>query len=181
MPKLTAGETMPDFSYDTPFDSDILLSETVNQVSGKTAIVFLRYFGCTLCQLDLHEYAHAYEDITKNSGQFLVVLQSTAQGLAEQLQPGDFPYPIICDPEKKLYDMLGVEAAPSAKKMMSASAVIKGVKAVAKGYKHGAYEGDELQLPAVFVMDRERCLTHVHYGQDVGDAPTAAQLAALLA
>lgn len=181
MPKLTAGATMPEFTYDTPFQKNLSLTEAVRQVNGKTAIVFLRYYGCTLCQLDLHAYAEAYDRITKNGGQFLVVLQSAAERLAAQLQLEDFPFPIICDPEKKLYDMLCVGSAESTLKMMSPSTVIKGVKAVAKGYKHGVYEGDELQLPAVFVMNAERCLSYVHYGRNVGDTPTADMLASLLA
>ena len=181
MPKLTAGQVMPNFSYDTSFQKDLTLEETVRQVKGKTAIVFLRYFGCTLCQLDLHSYAAEYGSITKNGGQFLVVLQSTAEGLAAQLQPEVFPFPIICDPEKRLYEQFGVGSAKSKIKMMSPSAVMKGVKAMANGHKHGDYEGDELQLPAVFVMDPDRRLNYVHYGRDVGDTPTAEQLASLLA
>lgn len=181
MPKLSVGERMPDFTYDTPFARNLSLSETVNQVTGKTAIVFLRYYGCTLCQLDLRSYAEAYDRIIESGGQFLVVLQSSAESLAAQMQQEELPYPIICDPEKKLYTMLSIDSASSALKMMSPSAVFKGIKAVAKGFKHGAYEGDELQLPAVFVMTQDLRLVYTHYGRDAGDAPTADKLASLLA
>ena len=180
MSRLSVGDVMPNFLYATPFRSELSLEDTVRQVNGKTAIVFLRYFGCTLCQLDLHTYAGAYDKITKNGGQLLVVLQSDPEGLAQQITPESFPYEIICDPEKKLYNELSVGSAPSMLRMMSPGMVLKGIKATAKGYKHGAYEGDELQLPAVFVMTPDRCLTHVHYGRDAGDVATAKELAALL-
>ena len=57
MAKLTAGQTMPDFTYDTPFASGRTLTETVQKVEGKTALVFLRYYGCTLCQLDIRQFS----------------------------------------------------------------------------------------------------------------------------
>lgn len=181
MPQYTAGDLLPDFSYQTPFQSGLSIHNTVQQAQGKTAIVFLRYYGCTLCQLGLHAYAQAYGRITQNGGQLLVVLQSSPEKLAEQLQPESFPFPIICDPDKKLYQLFSISSAPSALRMMSPSAIAKGVKAMAKGYKHGAYEGDELQLPAAFVTTRDCRLTYVHYGRDAGDAPTADMLVSLLA
>ena len=54
-------------------------------------------------------------------------------------------------------------------------------KATAAGFKHGAYEGDELQLPAAFVLTPERELTYVRYAKSVGDMPEAEELAELLA
>ena len=53
-------------------------------------------------------------------------------------------------------------------------------QAKSAGLEHGKYEGDELQLPAVFVLDRERTVTHAHYGKKVSDVPDADTLAAWL-
>ena len=64
--------------------------------------------------------------------------------------------------------------------MMDAKGVIKAVKAAAKGYKHGAYEGEELQLPAVFIVDNDRKVSFVHYGAHVADIPSAEALVKLL-
>ena len=44
MAKLTVGELMPDFTYETPFAKDLILSETVGRAK-KTALLFLRYYG----------------------------------------------------------------------------------------------------------------------------------------
>ncbi len=46
--------------------------------------------------------------------------------------------------------------------------------------KHGDYEGNEMQLPAVFVMNEKRELLYVHYGESGGDSPTAEELEKLL-
>lgn len=180
MPKLAAGQVMPDFTYCTPFTQNRSFSETVQSCPGKTALVFLRYYGCPICQLDLHTFADAHREITANGGQLLVVLQSDPTGLAEQITPETFPYDIICDPEMKLYEMLSIAPAASMMKMMSFSALKKVVKSTKAGYKHGAYEGNEQQLPAAFVMTADRELTYVRYGKDAGDVPTPEELAQLL-
>ena len=48
--RLTVGVVMPNFIYDTPFATGLTLSDTV-QKTPKTALLFLRYYGCTLGQL----------------------------------------------------------------------------------------------------------------------------------
>ncbi len=181
MAKLTAGGKMPDFSFETPFTKDRRLAEAAGKITGKTAVVFLRYFGCTLCQLDMQQYAKGYEEMTAAGGQMLLVLQSDPQKIAAQIGPDTFPYEIICDPEQALYKML--EIAP-AKSMAALGGDLKTVakigKATAAGFKHGEYEGEELQLPAVFVMTPDLTLTYAHYGKTAGDIPGPKELAELL-
>lgn len=180
MPKLNVNEQMPNFVFDTPFASGQTLQDTVNRVEGRTALVFLRYYGCTLCQYDIHLYAQAKEQIAATGGQMLVVLQSDPQKLAAQLKPDDLPFDIICDPKMELYKQFEILPAESQLKMADATTLGKIAKAKSSGFTHGEYEGDELQLPAVFVMQQDRVLTHVHYGKSVSDVPSAEELAELL-
>lgn len=180
MPKLVVGDYIPNFLYDTPFSRNNSFETVIKQVSGKTALVFLRYYGCTLCQLDLHAYAASYDRIKENGNQLLVVLQSDPENLSAQICADDFPFDIVCDPDRELYRMLSVNPAGSMLRMMSPGSIAKGVKAAVKGYKHGTYEGDELQLPATFVVLPDRRLTFVHYGRAVGDTPTPEKLISVL-
>ena len=55
MAKLAVGEKMLDFTATGAFGPEEALSSRVG--NGKTAIIFLRYYGCTLCQYDIHTYA----------------------------------------------------------------------------------------------------------------------------
>lgn len=181
MAKLAVGQLLPDFSFDTPFETGRTVSETARRVSGKTALVFLRYYGCTLCQYDIHQFAKGYDELKAAGGQMLVVLQSDPKKLSEQLKPGDLPFDILCDPEQTLYKRFGIAPAPSKSKMADLKTVGKIAKATAAGFKHGDFEGDELQLPAVFVVDSDLKLTHVHYGASVGDVPGVKELKELLA
>lgn len=171
---------MPEFYYRTPFRSNLSISDTVKLVKGKTALVFLRYYGCTLCQYDMHQYAEQYKEVKKCGAQILVVLQSDPEKLAVQTKPEDFPFEIICDPEQKLYKQLEIPAAKSMLKMADTKTFGKMVSAKASGFKHGEYEGEELQLPAVFIMDQKRFLSYVHYGKSAGDVPDVKELIALL-
>ena len=110
----------------------------------------------------------------------LVVLQSDQKKLAGQLKPGDLPFDIVCDPEARLYQQLDIRPAASQAGLADAGTMLKIAKAKAGGFTHGDYEGDELQLPAVFVMEQDLTLTHVHYGKSAGDVPDTKALAALL-
>ena len=176
---LTVGEVMPNFIYDTPFATGLTLSDTV-QKTPKTALLFLRYYGCTLCQYDIHQLAENYHQITDVGGQVIVVLQSDPTGLAQELQPDTFPFSILCDPKAALYERFGIQPAASMAKMADAGTMLKIAKATASGYKHGAYEGNELQLPACFVVDKERKILYAHYGKSAGNTPDARTLASLL-
>ncbi len=181
MPKVTVGQTMPDFTFETPFEQGRSLAETLGRVSGKTALVFLRYYGCTLCQYDIHQFAKAHAEITASGGQMLVVLQSDPQKLAGQMKREDLPFDIICDPSQGLYRQLAIEAAHSMAKMADLKTMGKIAKATTGGFKHGDYEGEELQLPATFVMTDDGTLTYVRYGTSPGDVPSPAELVGLLA
>ena len=57
MGKISAGDILPDFVFDTPYEKNCRLSDVANRVKGKTALVFLRYYGCTLCQMDIIGFA----------------------------------------------------------------------------------------------------------------------------
>ena len=60
MPRLNVGDKMPDFEFATPYSPAGRLSETVQKCPGKTALVFLRYYGCRMCQLDMIDYQEGY-------------------------------------------------------------------------------------------------------------------------
>ncbi len=65
--------------------------------------------------------------------------------------------------------------------MIDGRAYTKMAKAAASGFQHGKYEGNELQLPALLILDPMSRVQHVHYGKTVSDIPDVEQLAALLA
>ena len=180
MAKLEIGQIMPDFEYVTPFSAGHTLADTAAK-APKTALVFLRYWGCPLCQYDIHLLAQAHAEITAKGGQLLVVLQSDPKALAEKLgKPDALPFPIVCDPDQKLYQRFGIAPAASMARMADLKMVGRIIKATKLGFKHGEYEGNEQQLPAAFVVDGECKVLYAHYAKSVSDMPDAARLAELL-
>ena len=83
---------MPDFTAEGAFGPAEALSSRVGK--GKTAIVFLRYYGCTLCQYDIHTYVEHYQEIVGDTGKFFVVLQSTLESIKKQMTRETLPFVI---------------------------------------------------------------------------------------
>ena len=180
MARLHVGDVMPDVTFDTPFRSGLRLSEVAGNREGKTAIVFLRYYGCTLCQYDMHQYAKNSGEIEATGGKLLVVLQSDPKRLADELGEVPPPFQIICDPEQRLYKQFEIMPAETKEKMIDAGTIKKIGLATVGGFKHGDYEGNELQLPATFVLEQDRTIVYAHYGKSVSDVPGPAELIKLL-
>ena len=84
MGKILVNECLPDFVYETPFEKGLAISEFVKG-QKKTVILFLRYYGCTLCQYDMNQLAAHYEKITEKGAKVLVVLQSDYNRMQEVL------------------------------------------------------------------------------------------------
>ena len=176
---LAVGDTMEDFTYETPFAQGLTLAQTAKKAS-KTAVVYLRYYGCPVCQFDIRQLAEHYSELTAGGGQILVVLQSDPAGIAETIGPDDLPFDIICDPKGALYVRNAVLPAQYMMNMIDASSAQKMALVSQAGIQHGAYEGSELQLPAVFVIDAECKVTYAHYGKTITDIPSVEELAELL-
>lgn len=179
MSQLQVGDKMPDFTYDTPFARGLKLSDTAAEAT-RTALLFLRYYGCTVCQYDLLMMSRQYEEISAHGGQLLAVLQSDPDKLAPQLEENPLPFPVICDPEQTLYHRFEIKKASDMEAMGDARVWEKIEKATALGLTHGEYEGEELQLPAAFVFTPDLTLTYAHYAATAGDIPDPKELAALL-
>ncbi len=176
--KLVIGNKMPDFNVDTPYKRGINLSSLLS--SKKTAILFLRYEGCTLCRFDMMILKDEYDKIRESSGKVLVVLQSDPDKLNRELKRDYYPFEIVCDPSQKLYKQLEINAASSQDEMIGPDSMIKLQKVQESGLTHGDYEGSEMQLPAAFVVDKDLVVTYEHYAANITDMPDVDELAILL-
>ncbi len=178
--EIVVGDKLDDLKVNTVFKKDVTLSELSNKVSGKTAIIFLRYYGCTICQMDINHYKKEYEKIIKAGGQIVIVFQSSSEIIQENLNEGDLPFDIICDPDKSLYQKYNVLPSQTLQAMIDKKALYKVAVAKKEGIKHGKYEGDELQLPATIIIDNELDVNYVHYGKTVGDILSVDELVEVL-
>ena len=87
-------------------------------------------------------------------------------------------FPIICDPEKKLYQTYGLGRG-SAASMASPSLFLKGLKTLSRGHTPGVPQGDVMQMPGVFLIDTSGNIRYAHYSKDPSDNPSVETLLAL--
>ncbi|MEA4912022.1 MAG: PatB family C-S lyase, partial [Oscillospiraceae bacterium] len=170
--KLAAGDRLPDFIYETKDARGLHIADALG-ASEKTALLFLRYYGCSVCRLDLHALAQRYDDFRAAGCAVKVVLQSAPALLRKELSEHPLPFEIICDPQQTLYKRFCI--APAKNKLALAGGIASARKlnaAKAAGLVHGAYEGEELQLPAVFIVNADRVVEYAHYGKNLGDLPS---------
>ena len=89
------------------------------------------------------------------------------------------PFPMIADPEKRLFKAFQLKQATS-KALLSVGMAMKGLAALAKGHGIGIPKGDVRQLPGVFIIDTDGRIRFSHFAKDPADHPAADDLLQLL-
>ncbi len=172
---LKNGEKAPLFQFMNQHSETVDFEKIISS-NNKTVLLFLRYYGCTICQLDLIEYKERYKEFTDKNTDVIIVLQSSPKTVNKT----HLPYNVACDSEMILYKKYNVEAAKSTLKMVNIKAIKKVNKAKKAGIKHGEYEGIETQLPACFIIDNEGTIVYSHYAKKVADIPSIDEILELL-
>jgi len=180
--KLTKGLQMPDFTYLSPYAEG---EKTFADFAGgkKTFVVFLRYYGCTVCRLDLHIYAQRMKEFVDRDCQLMVVLQSDPALVKDEAPLGTFPFEIACDPSQAVYRQFEIEAAKNMAALIGGGLfkAVKKMNAAKKfGFTHGEYEGNEQQLPAMVLVDENGTIAFSHYAKNMTDMPSADEMLAML-
>jgi len=171
--RVTAGSIAPEFVFDTPWKKKQKLSDFTKK--GTTVLIFLRYIGCPICQMKIAELKREFPRFRERSLSLLVVLQSTPENITPMVSQKDMPFEIGCDPQERLFTLYGVKPG-STLDYITPTTIVRAATAVAKGFRHGTYEGNEKQLPATFIIDRSGKVRYAHYGKNVADVPKTGRL-----
>ena len=183
MTRLNVGEKFPNFTFDTGFKTGLTVEKEF--IGKKTVVWVLRYIGCTVCRYDCKLIADRYAEFEAKNAQVFVLMQSDPQHIQDDLQRTNatLPFEIICDPEMKIYKELDIKPAASMEELAGGQMeklMAKGKAAKEAGFSHGDYEGDEQQLPAMFILDENGVATYVHYAANIVDMPTVDEVLNLL-
>lgn len=178
MPIITKGDKGIDFTFDTPWETG---RNFFAETEGKQTIVFfLRYYGCTVCQLEIHTLFKDCAAFAAAGAAVYVVLQSEGETMREQMERDKTPFTVIVDPRQRLYAAYSIGSRdPEGERAPGHAAVV--AKAKEMGFTHGKYEGNEYQLPAVFIFGPDHTVRYAYYGQDSSDIPDHAFLLEVLA
>lgn len=176
--RLNRGENAPDFAFETPWNGDGGFYEAAGEKPA--VLVFSRYLGCPISQMGMDDLRKGIDRLQSKGAEVFLITQSPASTIAAASKQEDWPYQIVCDPDETIYELYAVAAAASTAKMLHPGLLPAVVKMVSKGYKHGAYEGTETQLPAAFVVGPDKSILLARYGKHPADVPTPAALARVL-
>jgi peroxiredoxin len=115
----------------------------------------------------------------KAKAQVVLVGMGTASESAKFAAKFNVPFPIVADPEKKLYRKFGLKQM-STLGFLSPSVVLKGVAAIAGGHGIGMPQGDVRQLPGVFVINTAGEIILRHFSGNPADHPDAKTILAAI-
>jgi hypothetical protein len=87
----------------------------------------------------------------------------------------DIPFPMIADPDKKLYETFELDRI-SPVGFLSPTLFLKGLSAMTRGHTPGLPQGDVRQLPGVFIVDTGGNIIYSHYARSPSDHPDSGAL-----
>jgi len=175
--KLKTGDSAPEFTLESSNGSTVSLADKL--AKGRVFLSFLRYIGCPFCRARIHELNARKAEVAKAGGSILVVLESTPKRVVEYSTKNGISIPILSDREKKVFALYGVERG-SATMLLKPRVLAGTVRLTLRGFMHGMPGGDELQLPADFIIGKNGRVELAHYGTDPTDSlPVDLAIAAL--
>jgi peroxiredoxin len=148
------------------------------RIPDTDAVVHLplrRFAGCPICHLHLRSFARRHAEIAAAGIREVAVFHSPIHELTPHAR--GFPFPLVADPEKRLYSELGVESSPRA--LLDPRAWLPIVRAVALGtaamltgtQRPPALDprGGRLGLPGDFLIARDGRVLACKYGEHADD------------
>jgi len=171
---LKAGNKAPNFRFDTPWTSSQDFHEIIQDHDA--ILVFLRYHGCPVCQMEMANLKHDIELFNQKAARVFVFLQSSTDTLIPLLKEDDWPFDIVCDPEGLIFQLYAVESG-GIMKYLHPSSLIATIRAMSRGFLHKKFEGKETQLPAAFIIKSDKTITYAYYGKSISDVPKPSTLA----
>lgn len=182
---LVKGDKFPEFTFETESEQGFT-TDTVVKKADKTVFWVLRYIGCTTCRWDVHQIMLNYDKFTEKGAQVYVVMQSDPEKVRRDLEGYNMPFSIICDQKQEIYSTLQIRATETKEERDpvteedKAKLADKMAKVKASGFVHGDYEGNEQQLPAMFITDKDATVLYAHYAQNKIDMPTVDEVLSLI-
>lgn len=141
---------------------------TLDTFSGKPlALIFMRYVGCPVCQMDTIAYKQQYQALKDAGLEIAMVFQSSTENLEQFEVQKVLPFTVLSDPKGSSYKQYGVDWGITG--FLSPKNLSPIFNSFKSGHKHGKFEGNEFQYPAVFLIDADRKIRFTHYGETVSD------------
>lgn len=167
--KLKSGDPAPHITTYSVSGKEVVVGD---ENEGMIFLAFMRYVSCPVCNYRFHELVQQYKNLQNAGYELIVVYQSEQDQLRAYLANVEVPFPVIGDPERKLYKKYGLQR--STWKMMLSIFNKEFREHRRKGndlYGENEYERDGARngLPADFIIDKNGLIQTAYYGKTVSD------------
>lgn len=167
--QLRKGDNAPNFSFSYTWTEREEVLDNLKDGYSKV-LIFLRYHGCLICQLDIKRLIDEFNIFKQKNARVFVLIQSDKEVIRQKLND-DLPFEIICNPSLDIYQKYNVHKG-TLLQFLHPSGLPKVIKSLALGNKHGKFEGEETQLPAIFTLSPEHKINFAYYGKHISDLPS---------
>jgi len=155
---------------------------SLRRFAGKPVLLtFLRFASCPMCNLHLHDLARDYAGLNARGLAVVAFFHSSASAIRAHAGGRNYPFPLVADPEFRVYRMYGVET--SWLRFLLSMASPRFYVSFVRSLLHRFWGGIAWQMakmPADFLVGPDGRLVVAHYGRDIGDHLTVARLHTLL-
>lgn len=164
--RLQSGEPAKPFTVTDIFGKPIGLQDYAGR---KLMLSFYRYASCPLCNLRVHQLSLRCEEFKAKGLSLLAFFQSPETSIRQYVGRQDAPFPIVADPERRIYRLYAVESSWVGFFTAGVTRLPHLLQAAAKGFRPGKMEGRIALVPADFLIGPDLTIETAYYGQDIGD------------
>jgi peroxiredoxin len=158
--KIKVGDKAPLFKIESYNAGMIDLGDLISR-KQKIVLIFSRYFGCPICQLDFSILLEAVPEIKEKGAKLLYITQSGEEAAQEFIKKYNVDFPVIPSSKDELYAEYGLGLMTSGA-VMQIRSKLKEVNKL--GITHGPYEGWEKQSAGQFVIGEDGTILHERKG-----------------
>lgn len=169
MSRLSRGALAPTFRvadvFGTPVDLDALRGSRV-------LLSFFRNAACAICNLRVSQLITRHDELSRADVTVIAVFESSADAIREHVGRQAAPFPIVADPDARLYELYGVECSEDG---IATTMELPGTpqivaEATAAGFPLVEEVGSNfLRMPADFLIDADGVVLNAHYAEYVWD------------
>ncbi|TBL79474.1 redoxin domain-containing protein [Paenibacillus thalictri] len=138
----------------------------------KMLLAFFRNSACALCNLRMHRLISRYPQWREQGLDVIAFFESPETSLHAYAGKQDAPFPLIADPQARIYNLYGVEVSEQKVQATISDTFTKSAiaQAEAAGFKLTHEEGSNFhRIPAEFLIDEDGILRVVHYNRLITD------------
>ncbi|HSE64953.1 MAG TPA: peroxiredoxin-like family protein [Thermoanaerobaculia bacterium] len=156
---------------------------SLEQFRGRPLLLmFFRYASCPMCNLRLHDFSEVYPRLQARGLSAVAFFHSSARAIKRNAGRRSDAFPLVADPNQEIYRAFGVESswAGLLKSMLLPSFYRDWIRSMRRGFWGGA-DLEMAKMPADFLVGPDGRLLLVHYGRDIGDHLSLAEIEMALA